>query len=375
MKQTEYLAERNRLTEETLGRLSVHNDDTLNRTLNFVSANLRNFIPQIDVGTHEMLFRHMLLQQKLSWLDLEFPAIFDHISYENSNIDAFEFLKTQPSIICTFHLGSFRLINYVLGKNGINYTLMVSDAALKEHQHNYQKIYEQHNYYAEGEKFNIISAQSPHSGMQMLRELKKGKSLLVYIDGYSGAGNNTIQNENLLKINFLAESIYARKGIAYFSHLAKVPIVAVANYRKTKDDLCFKFFDPIFPNLTMDREIYATHTTQKIFDQFAELLLKYPEQWEAWLYLHSVIKPHEFSEMRADGGADKNEDRLYFNKNKFGLFSINQEMFLFNKRNYNSFPLKEPIYSLLNKSTIHPVSKAEFPASIFDQLINNQVLT
>jgi lauroyl/myristoyl acyltransferase len=375
MQYQDYLTKRNRLLEDSLIETPVLNDDILNRSVNFVSANLVNFIPEMDVTEHEPLFRQILLYQKLSRLDAEYPNIYDSVSIDGLNNETLRLLKEQPSIICSFHFGSIRLINYFLANNFIKFSLVISDSALEDFRGLYKNLYAQHAAYPGDDGFNIISAQSPHSGLQMLRELKKGHCLLIYIDGNSGAGNDSINNENRVKINFLAETMYARKGIGYISHLSGAPIIVAANYRKTIDDIRIKFFEPIFPDKNLDRETYVNITTQKIYDIFSDLLIQYPHQWEAWLYLHTVIKPAEFKDIKHETSSGLQADQLVLNKKKFGLFNIGNEFFLFNKRTYKSYKLERPFYGLLTAASCMPVNRSEFSDAVLQQLLENGVLT
>jgi lauroyl/myristoyl acyltransferase len=374
MQYQEYITERNRLFDEALIETPVSDNEMFNRTVNFVSANLSNFIPEMDFTEHEPLFRQILLYQKLSRLDAEYANIYDSVSMEDLSDDLLAMLKSQPAIICSFHFGSIRLINYFLANNFIKFSLVISDSALEDYKGLYKNIYKQYEAYPGDDGFNIISAQSPNSGLQMLRELKKGHSLLLYIDGNSGAGNDSIKNENRVKIDFLAETIYARKGIGYISHLANVPIVVAANYRRSVDDIRIKFFDPVFPDQEMDRETYANLATQKIYSIFSDLLVKYPHQWEAWLYLHTVIKPAEFKEAPFVGPALIDSTRLIFNKKRYGLFNIGNDLFLFNKRTYSSYKLDIMLYGVLTIASRQPVNRDEFSETIAEQLIANGVL-
>jgi len=208
----------------------------------------------------------------------------------------------------------------------------------------------------------------------MLRELKSGNSLLIYIDGNTGADDKSILHENLIKINFLKEAIYARKGVAYFSHLAQIPIVVVANYKVSPDEIKFEFFDPIYPAKDMTRSEYIRMATQRIYDELSQLVLQYPGQWESWLNLHSIIKPNEFTSLYSIEQSLVDENQLRFNLKLFGLFNINKEFFLFNKRNYSAVPVNLELYNQLEKSIVSPVEKNVFSKNISDQLIANKVL-
>ena len=99
----------------------------------------------------------------------------------------------------------------------------------------------------------------------MLRELKNGKSLLLYIDGNTGSGSNTMNNHNHLVVDFFSGKIFARKGIALLAHIAHSPIITVASYRKFVDDIRLRFFDPIYADTKQERSAFTKTTTQKIY--------------------------------------------------------------------------------------------------------------
>ena len=63
--------------------------------------------------------------------------------------------------------------------------------------------------------------------MSLIREIKKGKSILIYIDGNLGASK---KKDNLCQINFLDDKINVRKGVAYLAYLTKTPISSIINY-------------------------------------------------------------------------------------------------------------------------------------------------
>ncbi len=322
-------------------------------------------MPQLKVSQHEFIFKSILLHKELSILELQYADILDFISYEGLNKTTFDTVNKQPAIFCTFHMGSNRVINHFLASNKISYSLVIADHITKAEGEDFKKMFRE----CQQEELNIISAQLPNAGFKMLRELKKGKSLLVYIDGNTGSGDDTIKNTNRCKIDFLNQSIYARKGVSYLSHLANVPIIPVICYRKSIEDIRLKFFNPIFPDVYMERELFSKNNTQKLYDLFIPILERFPEQWECWIYLHTIINSKEFGL-----NENKTTEMFVLNKGKFGFFNIDTELFLFDKQTYNSYPIDQPTYNLLFKAATQAIESNELSNNLFQQFYDNKVL-
>jgi len=180
----------------------------------FVSASLSNFLPAIPISRHEALYRQVLLHQKISILDETSPW---HPMQELQcgfleNIDM-NIIRNHPAVFCTMHTGSYRLINYFLKQHRIPFVLVANKQIVDTEKDRFEKHY---NAFAVegGLPLSLIDAEHPISALMMFRALKKGYSLLLYIDGNTGAGEAFAENENICSVNFLAQNIYARSGAA-----------------------------------------------------------------------------------------------------------------------------------------------------------------
>jgi lauroyl/myristoyl acyltransferase len=381
MTQQEYVTRKQELIHQSSSRFNLTKDDKLNRTLNFVSANFLNFIPSLPIEEHEDAFKKIFVHQSLSVLDEQHIDVLDkNVEIEGMDNEGLEYLRNNPAIICTFHMGSSRLLNHYLAKNGVNLTLVLSDFSMKANGGFFNKMYEGYKKLSgfKEDRISIISVDEPNAVRKMLGELKNGRKLLIYIDGNSGSGNKNIQNENSCEIDFLEESIYARAGVAYLSYLAQVPIVEAVSYRKNWEDIVLKFNKFIEPNRNVDRETYFQTTTEGIYKRFSEVLRQHPEQWEGWLNLHEVINPKAFKNTASviNNKAELSEKQLILNKYNFGVFNIDDDHFLFDKKKYNSFKINRNIYKKLFNSHIEPIDRNSFGEdNFFNQLLNNGVLT
>ncbi|MDR6339626.1 lauroyl/myristoyl acyltransferase [Filimonas zeae] len=372
MSKKQYLAERKRIAAGTLLKADLSQDDTLNRTFNFVSANLLNFLPGIPADTHEALFSQMLMHQQLSMLDYHHPDALNQVRTEGAYEDAIALLKNRPAIICTFHMGSNRVLNHMLAAAGIPFTVVAANHIARGEGEAFSQMYARE--YNRQQPFTVIEAQQPNAGLQMLRELKKGRSLLIYIDGNTGSGDDTIHNENRTRIDFLNGHIYARSGVAYLSHLANVPVIPVVSYRTSLNCIRLRIEQAIYPDTTVSRKQYAATATQQIYNAFAPLLQQYPEQWECWMYLHKMVDCKAFT------GADAVQQdthpatgAFHLNKSRYGVFNIGNEWYLFHKQSYTSYPVNRDIYQLLFKSFSNAVQREEISSQVFEQLYAHKV--
>lgn len=360
--------------EKQYHNLEFYESDNLTRQFHIVSAGLLNYLPKIPYKKHEEIFKNILFHQQLSILEQDAMHLIHTMAIENFTSHTAQLLKEKPAIICTFHTGSYRLINLLLAKNGIPFSLVISQKVLQAQGSMFKRLFSRYSKTKNTNSFNLINAESPGSALCMFRELKKGKSLVIYIDGNTGAVAQTNQNENSCCISFLNQQIMARKGVGFLSHAAEVPILPVVCYRKSIEEITLHFFDMIYPDRKKDRNMFAQEITQRIYDMATPIISRYPEQWEAWLYLHKIariIKPVAINTLLPKV---KSGGKLMFNNLQYGLFRVSQKNYIFNKSNYVAYPISGHVNLLLTEAMNQPVQKCSFDVNLFNELFKNHVL-
>ena len=370
-----YTELRNNLVNNFKEGLKIKENEYLNGQLNMVSAALVNYLPETPIEQHEKIFKNILLHKKLSILEQSTYEALDYVETENLTGEILSQLKTKPVIICTFHSGSYRILNLFLTKNKIPYSLVIGKDIVQQEGASFHSLYNALPGNNQQSDFNIIDAEKANVGLQMLKELKKGRSLLLYIDGNTGAGAATTKNDNRCTVNFLNQQLYARKGIAFLAHAAKVPIVTIVSYRKSWENICLKFCDPIFPDANKERAIFAEEATQQIYDLFAPIIKKYPEQWEAWLYIHkaaNIINPAFSIQQRKMAGAAS--EKISLDSFRFGIFKLNGISFLMRKDNYSFYEINNQVYDLLARCSNEHLKKECIEDSLFNQLYEQGVI-
>jgi lauroyl/myristoyl acyltransferase len=377
MQLEDYLIQRNEIVNNFSKKSKVWQEDIMIAKFNIVSACLSNYLPNIPEEEHKQIFKNIFLHQKLSMFEQSFYELPDYVAYENLNAQIWNLLKKRTSIICTFHTGSYRLINLFLAKNKIPFSLVVSKDVIANQGSSFKEMFnELNNSENNQEALKLIDAEFPNSLLQMIRDLKNGRNLVIYIDGNSGSGNETINNNNNCVINFLDKKIYARQGIGFLSYRMQVPILTVASYRESLNEIKLKFFDPIFPDIEQDRDTFIKSTTQNVYNLIAPIIKKYPEQWEAWLYLHKVADTTEniFDISSESTIFPEADDRFRFNSSCFGIFKIIKDCFLFKKSNYKSYKITDSVYDVLNMSLTEPIVRNQIFIAEFAEIYKSKVL-
>ncbi len=354
-------------------KLTILNDEHLNSKMQMVSAALTNYLPSVAVQKHESIFKEIVLHNKLSVLEQSSFEALEAVQTENLTDETLTLLKTKPVIICTFHTGSYRLLNLLLLKQNVPFSLVMGKEVAEKEGGHFKELYQEMNGNAK-EDFKIIDAENTTAGLQMLRELKRGRSLVLYMDGNTGAGVATTKNDNRCVLNFLNQQIFARKGIAFLAHAANIPIVTVVSYRQSLEAIRLKFFNPIFPDLSMDRNLFAERTTQEIYKMVEPVIKKYPGQWEGWMYIHKVANIVNLSYHQPVPNPGIKTEKVILNSYLFGIFKINGNPFLLKKNTYSFYEINNCLYEALLKCTNGPTDKNSIEDKFFNQLYDQGVV-
>lgn len=258
-----------------------------------------------------------------------------------------------PYIFCTYHIGSYRMLNSILAVNDIEYSLVTDNQYIKEQGDKTKELFKtiKKDFLQKDSDLDILDAESPSIGLQAIRKLKNGTSLLFYIDGNTGVNNDNENKDNFERINFLNTPYYARKGIAYLSFISKVPIIPVVSLRKGWLNREIYILPSLKANDTESREQFCYSATQKLYDILAEYIKKHPEQWESWIYVYKSIDTEGDSDISipcsiTDDGMFKLP--LVFNKDKYELINFGNQQILFEKITLKIHAISSQFYEVLS---------------------------
>ncbi|SDE78349.1 lysophospholipid acyltransferase family protein [Riemerella columbipharyngis] len=335
---------------------------------NLMSGSLFKMLPKLKYEKHYDVFNGIQLHNTLTKFEQTSEDVLDYITIENLSRETLELLKNNPCVISTFHFGSYRVLNKYLVENNISYTAIAPRSIIESDKECFEK-----NMFIKGDA-KFIEFEAPNVAFQILRELRSGRSVFVYLDGFRGNLNN-ISSECAI-INFLEQKLYVKKGIIQLASIANVPLITGLSYRKSKNDVRLHFFDPIQDDKSKDREDFVQDTLENVYNQFSYFVNQYPEQWEAWMYLYKqMVIETNTQEYEKKEVIDFNNSQLYFNSKRFGIFKILDENFLFDRYKFISYSIDENLYKSLQRALkydLHKVSNID--NSMIEELYYNNIL-
>ncbi|GAB3555711.1 hypothetical protein GCM10027577_42110 [Spirosoma fluminis] len=333
------------------------------------SANVQNILPSVPRSEHETMFRELLLQQIFTTFDQKCLTAGDLVKVRGMK----DLLKQTngPKIYCTYHLGSYRLLTSVLFRRGVDCVLMVGSnmnrsqgGDMTEH---IEALRQKHGL---TNVFRVVEAGSPAAGLTVLRELKAGRSLIVYVDGSPETAPERGDEDKFLSVRFGQRRVLTRKGVGYLSHAAGVPIVPVVSYREPDLTSVLHCLKPIRPISHSDREMYCQEAMQQLYDGFWPYLAKYPGQWEGWNYIHSFLMPEKLK----NGVFGIKPARPAFNQERYSLCDLEEAPVLFDRKLYQTYEITEDLRDLLlNLNTVDSVEEL-LGQDMYSELMEMEVL-
>lgn len=261
----------------------------LNNIFHMADANLRHFFPDMDQSQRSTLIADMLFEQRMAVRDQS-----DFQLVESTRLDdqagALAFAAAgRPHIFCTYHTGSFRHTFHFLLRAGIDCLLFVSGKTLQQQGESFLRD-AQLGKVKQGwtGSLSTIEAENRNSLLLALRALKKGRSVVIFIDGNVGVGANK-DNSSLTSVDFFGKELMARNGVAYLSHVSGVPIVPLMCRRDADCGLTLTLHEAITPDQT-EREAFVGAATRTLYRLLNREVAAALGQWEGWLYVQRFLK-------------------------------------------------------------------------------------
>jgi KDO2-lipid IV(A) lauroyltransferase len=250
-------------------------------------ANLLHFVPDLDARRRKELIAEVFFQQRMALRDYS-----DHGLIETTRVADLAGLfgaaaSTTPRIYCTYHVGSYRHFFHFLARAGVDAELLLAGKTLELQG---DSIRRGGNKDWPG-RLGMINAEASNSLLSAARALKRGRSVVIYIDGNSGVGSNW-ENDRMQPVRFFDKTLLARTGIAYLSHLSGVPIVPVTCKRDEAASLTLTLHPALTPD-GLARDAYVRDTTAELYALLEREIAATPGQWEGWLYVHKFLQKRQ----------------------------------------------------------------------------------
>jgi len=358
MKQYDYTKRIEKILERV--EKSIERDKNTIYSVLFSSC-LNRFYPSLPITKHGDFAKKVLINQALAWEEQGDIALLSNCKVVNS-----EELSATPKIYCSFHLSSYRLCLLYLLTNNIPITLIASQNVIKEQG---SLIMQLHGIFSKTPPDRIIDANKPSSIFSMIGELRKGRSLFVYVDGNTGALDDRHANETLLKVDILNSHIKVRTGIAYLSQITGVPIVPIISTRDTDYFPKIELLSPIYPESNESERRYIERSVNELYLVLNKRLVKYAEQWEAWMYLYKFAEKKVSIEKELRKMAE--QESFSFNRKRYLVWNNNNQCYLMDNCDFSLITIDQEIRTILEKNKIY---SSEIPRDLLQKLVKKEIL-
>ncbi|MAZ72683.1 MAG: hypothetical protein CMC70_06015 [Flavobacteriaceae bacterium] len=316
-----------------------------------ISANILTYLPQIEKSKHFNLVQHIQFHRALSTIDQ-----YCRKKLENTIIDdpamTIKNSKNNAQVFVTYHTGSYRTFILLLSKEQVPFCLVTQEQFINEQGLATQQLYKEFSN-RDDEELEILPSENPRLLFELMNRLKKGISVVFYIDGNTGVSSKSLnKNKNLLKIDFLNHHIYARQGIALLVYLSKAPLVTAIAKRdeNLENHICIKHIETKKYLKDLSRTEFINTITKLLYGELECFLLKNFEQWEGWFYIHKFFDLNKNLMIKQKTNSpDHNQifptlvvsDQLH-------IFKYNQEnFFLVQTKDYKIMKITPSLFELL----------------------------
>jgi KDO2-lipid IV(A) lauroyltransferase len=376
-------------TRDLIFNLPLDSEKEFKNSLNIISANLSLFLPHLPFSEHERFSRSAKFHQVWAAIDQDYPHLFSTSQITDKQNILEQARQGTPFIFCTFHLGSYRMMNPFLASQNIPFSLITDTNFIRNQGGEVSRLFERthaelHKQGIKTVPVEILDAEKPQIVLQAARKIKAGTSLVFYIDGNTGVGGILHDKDKLVPLKLFGQKIYVRKGVSFISHFTKIPIVPVLCFRTGWLGRQLHFLDPIYPSADIEREVWCTSATKKLFGIFEKYLEQYPEQWEGWFYINKFV---DLPSVKKKLSKNRNTEvappdfkaRYKLNGKRFGLMDHGTKKFILHKDSFEVSDIDLNLYSILEFFST-PGSYSEVNASLglsesqFTELVSLQLI-
>lgn len=319
-------------------------------------ANIVNFLPKkLNEKELKSFLMDCYYYKGSSMADLDDFSLIDKYNINTpEHISNINIYKEKPTIFATFHMGSYRIINNYLNIKNFKSVLIVDTEVFESQTEHYMDVYNsiQKERSTTGNLI-VLNADEQSTFFKLKQLIKEGYSLLVYLDGNMGAGSrNVSENKNLIPISFFGKEIYVRKGIGVLAKLLGAQIVPVISHVEAE-----KIHLTFYPEYDVSSTDDIHNSISYCYSLLEKLLVKFPTQWECWLYIHNWINlDYWITESQQERKKNiENKIEFQFNSQNYYLVhnTLDKTYFLFENSTYSAYEISDKYFKLLSTEVIN----------------------
>lgn len=359
--------------------LSVKNDvDIL-----FINLNKFHLFGENSFDRNNFFYKDLLYNQLLNELDLNYHH--KYLTREIISIKGQVPKDNKAAIYCSFHFGSYVHVTTALRMLNKNFSVVSRKTTgsniikWEKDEHDDSNDYFHHS--------KTIDPEALDSSFQIFNTLKRGRSILLYIDVFSS--KSELNSKRNKEFNIMNSKFFITSGIPEISKKINIPLVPVVCERTPDHKLEINFYDAVC-NGDTTTENYAKKSFQECFDVFSRHLEKYPAQWDQWQFIHNNLietpknNPKGMSFIKRIKRFFIHKKKISvksiitFNEKDFQIFQQEGDDYLLNINNYKCFKITPQLSIILqrlnrNKFTLQEVREFLNP-TLYSDLVSQKVI-
>jgi len=250
------------------------------RSFVFYSANMRYLMPQVPRELHTVYFKETRSLRRENGNIAALPGQLAALGVP----PGWRTAAPLPAIVATFHTGPYPLACGWLMREGIPVALLLSGDVLDRQAARYRELYRRiTGREPDEDRFTCIDASNPASLFRMRAALRRGMTLVAYLDGNAGAAVPDARAGHTM--DFFGRPLGVKTGIALLSYLTGVPVYPLACCR-TSGGIRWLDATLIEPRTGESRADYMTRCMAAAYRVLEHAVTLRVPQWEGWLYVH-----------------------------------------------------------------------------------------
>ncbi|WP_407483255.1 hypothetical protein [Elizabethkingia meningoseptica] len=254
---------------------------------------------------------------------------------------------SQPSqcIYVTMHLGPYKTIIASIISNAINLCIPVTEYIYINKKGEYMKGIESIKEKVNG-NISIVNIETREGLSQLIKNIRNGYSVLLYLDGNSGFGGMERDDDKLIKITFFKQTIYVRKGAYKLAHLLKLSIIPVVSFFNTQGTPQIEYLNDWKTDIINQSEVDVMQQLWEIYEKYISL---YKGQWEAWTYANIYSREQDISKNKKQNKNISNTNLLIFNSQRFDFIIDNDKYFIYDLLKNIKYKVPKTLFDFFNK--------------------------